>query len=105
MFTFSEIERINLCEPEARRADINAFVKKYTDNCINELLPVNSVKNSENVFLVNAAFFKGFLQKPFTLEDTQIGDFYGSSDQMVEMMFAFGMFNYGVLLNESQITN
>lgn len=99
MFTFSEIVRVNLSEPEARRTDINAFVTKYTENCIKELLPANSVQGDENVFLLNAAVFKGFLKKPFMEEETQFAKFRGTSDKLIEMMFGFGFFNYGALVS------
>lgn len=95
VFTFDEIKRVNFSNPEARRTEMNAFVKKYT-NCINELLPIDSVQNDGNFVLVNAAFFKGFLKKPFNVKNTDYQYFYGASEQIIETMYAIGMYNYGV---------
>lgn len=102
MFTFSEIVRVDFSDPEARRAEMNAFVKKYT-KYINELLPINSVQDNGNFFLVNAAFFKGFLEKPFDVKLTEYQNFYGASEGLIEMMYTIGSFNYGLFINNQII--
>lgn len=98
MFTFDEIERVDFSDPEARRAEMNAFVKENTQNKIDELLPADSIQNSGNVFLINAASFKATLEKPFDAENTEYQYFYGDREEMVEMMNAIGMYNYGVFM-------
>lgn len=98
MFTFSEIERVDFSDLEARRAEINAQVGQNTEHYIDELLPADSIQNQGNIFLVNSAFFKASLQQPFDETQTQYQNFYGSTEQLVEMMFNVGIFNYGWLI-------
>lgn len=95
VFTFSEIERVDLSNPEARRAEINAFVRKYTEDGVKELLPADSIQDQKNVFLINTASFNGIFERQFHKSHTQYLEFNGAQKEIVEMMSIFGSFNYG----------
>lgn len=87
---------VDFNEPEARRAEINAFVEEATQKYIKELLPSGSVLDYTNVVMVNAAFFKGFWETKFHKTNTQRQTFHGYTEQPVEMMTVRSKFNYGL---------
>lgn len=95
VFSFEEVKRMDFSDPEVRRSDINAFVDGNTEGNISGILPAGSVENRQNVFLVNAAIFKGFLINQFDPKITQMQNFYGDSEQMVETMSAVHTLKHG----------
>lgn len=94
MFTFDEINRVDFSDPNERRTDINGFVKKHTEESIEELLSINSMKNRKNVILVNAAIFKGFLKNRFDSK-VELETFHGVNERLVEMMWSTHTLKHG----------
>lgn len=96
VFTFSEIGRVDLSDPEARRAEINAFVRKYAENGVKELLPAASIQDQKNVFLINSAAFNGIFERKFLKSQTRLLNFFNAVQyELVEMMSSCGSYNYG----------
>lgn len=96
MFSFEEIKRMDFTDPELRRSDINSFIDGNIDSKIGEILPRGSVENRQNVFLVNAAIFKGFFINGFDTKLTELQSFHnGDSEKMVETMSGIHTLNHG----------
>lgn len=95
VFTSKQIETVDFSEPEARRAEINAFVQEVTQNYINDLLPPGSIQPYSKAILANAAFFKGFWKTKF--DKTEVKHFNSESSIPVEMMHVRGHFRHGLL--------
>lgn len=86
---------MDFSDPTERRTDINAFVEEHTQGNIDQMLSADSVQNRKNVVLVNAVLFKGFLKNRFDARTVRLQDFYGASEQLVEMMSAVHILKHG----------
>lgn len=95
VFTSKQIETVDFTDPEARRAEINAFIQEATQNYIKDLLPLGSIQAYSKAVLANAAFFRGFWKTKF--DKTELKHFNGESSIPVEMMHVRGHFRYGLL--------
>ena len=60
---------------EAERVDINSFVSDRTNQLIKELIPVGAITSDTKLVLVNAIYFLGEWQSPFSKEMTTNASF------------------------------
>jgi len=74
--------------PEPARLDINRWVRRQTQNRIEDLLGKGSIGTDTRMVLVNAIYFKADWLQPFEKEDTFPAPFYllDRSEVQVEMM-------------------
>jgi len=82
--------------PEDSRLTINNWVNKQTENKINNLIPVGSIKPLTRLVLTNAVYFKANWLYPFSETGTYNGSFnlLDGSKVEVSMMINPGSFNY-----------
>lgn len=80
--------------PEALRAEINAWVSYQTGYKVKQLLPVGSVNNRTQLVLVSALSFKAFWEHPFEKSYSKVGSFSVSAQRNVDavMMYREGKF-------------
>ncbi|KAH6925818.1 hypothetical protein HPB50_010513 [Hyalomma asiaticum] len=80
--------------PEALRADINAWVSYQTGYKVKQLLPVGSVNNRTQFVLVSALSFQALWEQPFEKSYSKVGSFSVSVQRDVEvvMMYREGKF-------------
>jgi serpin B len=67
--------------PEAARMLINGWVEQRTEKRIKDLVPPNGVTRETRLALVNAIYFLGDWQEPFTREATRPEPFFTSAAQ------------------------
>lgn len=63
-------------DPDGSRERINNWVEEKTHNKITDLLPRSAIRQSTQMILVNALYFKGAWQNPFNKEATVQDTFY-----------------------------
>lgn len=92
----SKPEALQFSNPVEATNTINDLVMKDTENKIQHLLQPDAVNADTSAVLVNALYFKGKFQKPFTPESTMSDDFYISDGIRVEvdMMYQEDKFKY-----------
>ncbi|SEK71800.1 serpin B [Stigmatella aurantiaca] len=75
-------------QASAIRDDINGWVAEQTGDRIQDLLPEDAVTRSTRLLLVNALYFKGAWQQPFSPNSTSSAPFHllDGSTQPVQMM-------------------
>ncbi|SES81524.1 serpin family protein [Stigmatella erecta] len=75
-------------QPSAIRDDINGWVAEQTQERIQNLLPEDAVTRNTRLLLVNALYFKGAWQAPFSPNATQGAPFHllDGGTQEVQMM-------------------
>ncbi|CAG0882023.1 unnamed protein product [Darwinula stevensoni] len=91
----SDIREISM--NDSGRRVINSYVKKVTDNRINDLIPSGVLNELTNLVLVNAIYFKGKWKECFFPEATRQSNFQVSEKETVpvSMMFISGDFPFG----------
>lgn len=84
----SEIQMVDFRQnAEAARLSINHWVEAQTNDKIQNLLGKGSVNFLTRLAIVNAAYFKGFWESPFSARRTQLGNFYVRSNAPVQVQF------------------
>jgi serpin B len=82
--------------PDAARTAINNWVAGQTSNKILNLLSPSSITSATRFVLVNAVYFNGSWQTPFSPQATTAGTFHGvSGDTTAQMMAATLNTSYG----------
>jgi serpin B len=86
-----------LGQPDGARTSINGWVGKQTRNRIRDLIPQGSVQSDSKIVLVNAIYFKGLWNSPFSKNQTMKSDFFLTANNRTptQMMFQSGPFLYG----------
>lgn len=89
-------EALRFADPLGAVARINQLVQQDTENKIRDLLQPDAVNGDTSAVLINALYFKGKFQKPFTPESTMRDDFYVQKNRPIEvdMMYQEDKFNY-----------
>ncbi|MBC8069246.1 MAG: serpin family protein [Deltaproteobacteria bacterium] len=86
---------------EAARARINAWVVERTHDRIRDLVPEGGVDPSTRLVLVNAIYFKGAWEEPFSESATKPGDFFAPKGKTTaSFMRASRYFHSGVVKSE-----
>lgn len=82
-------------EAEAARLEINAWVKDATKSKIKDLLPSGCLNSDTRLVLINAIYFKGLWNQPFSPAVTTLEEFYVSKEttKNVRMMHKKSKFN------------
>lgn len=91
------VAQLNFSEqPEEARATINEWVKKQTQNHIDQLLPNGFLQPDTKIVVVNAIYFKGRWEKPFRKDLTQRLPFQLSKEKQIttDLMRTEGRFPY-----------
>ncbi|XP_064547803.1 serine protease inhibitor 42Dd-like [Drosophila montana] len=90
---------VNFADANAATQQINAIVEQATENKIRDLLQPDAVNAATSAILINALYFKGLFQKPFTPESTMLDDFYLDEQARiaVDMMYQEDKFKYAEL--------
>ncbi|KAH8370897.1 hypothetical protein KR093_005506, partial [Drosophila rubida] len=98
-YFISEPESLKFADPLQATKRINDLVMKDTENKISHLVSPDTVNGDTSAVLVNALYFKGKFEKPFTPESTMSDDFYVDIDNRVEvdMMYQEDKFKYAEL--------
>lgn len=86
-----QVEMVDFSEPDARREEINAYIKNETT--IKNFLSAGVVNENTNGVLINAAFFKAFWANAFDKYATEDKPF-GNSGKTVSMMNVRGRFKH-----------
>jgi serine protease inhibitor len=81
---------------EAARKKINAWVERQTNDKIKDLIKPGVLDALTRLVLVNAIYFKGLWESPFTAEETKDAPFWVTPDASIHvpMMRQEGKFNY-----------
>lgn len=89
-------EALRFSDPLSAVERINQLVQHDTENKIRDLLQPDAINEETSAVLVNALYFKGKFQKPFTPESTMHDDFYVESNRRIEvdMMYQEDKFKY-----------
>lgn len=77
---------------------INKWVEQKTNNKITDLLKPGSIDADTLAIIVNAIYFKGKWQQPFSLESTMKKAFWISNEESLDVDFMYGgdrRLNYG----------
>lgn len=90
-----QLDAADFSNVDGVRADVNAFVAHATENHIKDLIPLGSIPDNANIAVANAAYFKGFWATKFVQKFTRKQNFYGETEQTVDMMQVSGRFKYG----------
>jgi serpin B len=87
---------VDFARPEAARATINAWVEKYTQDKIKDLIPEGVLDAMTRLVLTNAIYFKGDWESPFEKHATHDAPFHLSADKQVQapLMFQEERFPY-----------
>lgn len=95
----SGVEPLNFAESEKSAQTINKFVEEKTNGKIKTLFKPNQLNSDTRSVLVNAIYFKGTWEKPFTKQFTHAQDFYNSETDKVsvDFMYVNDRFNYAYL--------
>ncbi|MGM0510730.1 MAG: serpin family protein, partial [Thermoplasmatota archaeon] len=96
-YYFARAENVDFVgDPEGSCDKINSWVKNYTNGKIEELVSPGMVNSMTRLILVNAIYFKGLWEDPFSVKDTENQTFHtsGGDDVTVPMMYQEGDFNY-----------
>lgn len=72
-------------ETEKSRQTINNFIEEQTNNKIKDLIPFGTLKNTTQLVLTNAIYFKGIWRWEFNTSDTLIRDFKIAPDNIVKV--------------------
>ncbi|XP_034104707.1 serine protease inhibitor 42Dd-like [Drosophila albomicans] len=98
-YFLSEPETLKFADAVQATKRINDLVMNDTENKINHLLSPECVNGDTSAVLVNALYFKGKFEKPFTPESTMSDDFYVDKDNRIEvdMMYQEDKFKYADL--------
>jgi serpin B len=82
--------------PEASRRQINTWVEERTRHRIKNLLPPTSVSKDSRLVLVNALYFKGPWEQPFSEHATKPAPFHVDprKSPLVTTMHATGYYHY-----------
>lgn len=91
----SGIESLNFTEADKSANTINHFVEKQTNGKIKDLIKSDQLDAETRSVLVNAIYFKGDWEQPFSLEYTEKSDFYNNETDKssVDFMFMDSDFN------------
>lgn len=96
----SDVEPLNFAESEKSAQIINTFVEEKTNGKIKTLFKPDQLTSDTRSVLVNAIYFKGTWEKPFTKAFTHKRDFYNSETEKVSvdfMLASHDAFNYKYL--------
>lgn len=91
------VERLDFhAGPEAARAHINGWVEQKTEQRVKELIPASGINGGTPLVLVNALYFLGNWERPFTKEATRAAAFHLSASEQVQVptMSQLGPFSY-----------
>lgn len=89
-------QRVDLRQPEIARRQINMWVSKETNYCINNLIPDNKIDTKDRLILVNATYFNMPWATKFNKKETEDAIFYTASDTTtsVQMMHLENILGY-----------
>ncbi|KAH8297231.1 hypothetical protein KR044_007638 [Drosophila immigrans] len=95
-YFLSRPESLKFADPLQATKIINDLVMTDTENKLSHLLSSDAVNGDTSAVLVNALYFKGKFEKPFTPESTMSDDFYVDKDKRVkvDMMHQEDKFKY-----------
>lgn len=83
---YSIVESVNFEQNQATANKINSWVESQTDNLINNLISPSLLDGKTRMVLVNAIYFKGTWEKPFTTRLTKKSTFYGKTNASIDIM-------------------
>ncbi|KAG5876015.1 hypothetical protein JTB14_014697 [Gonioctena quinquepunctata] len=92
----SGIENVNFEENEAAAKTINGWVEDHTQKRIQNLIDPEIISGDTKMVLVNALYFKGVWQNPFSIGETASRKFHKSKGDTVniDMMAQTNPFSY-----------
>lgn len=92
----AEIELQDFSKPEECAKNINHWIENKTNKTILEVVKPEMFTSLTELFLINALYFKGKWENPFSSELTRARKFYTNStnEVMVDTMYTVGDFGY-----------
>ncbi len=92
----SQIDSLDVHNPESSALTINSWISKQTKNTINKLLRPQDISKDMQLMLISALYFKGSWAKPFSSHSTKKDLFHIDEDTSheVPMMNQLGSFPY-----------
>ncbi|KAG5861742.1 hypothetical protein JTB14_013348 [Gonioctena quinquepunctata] len=90
------VENVNFVENEAAAKTINGWVEDHTQKRIQNLIDPQIISGDTKMVLVNALYFKGEWQNPFSIDDTASRKFHKPKGDTVniDMMEQTETFSY-----------
>lgn len=85
----SGIESLNFTEADKSANTINHFVEEQTNGKIKDLVKSDQLGPDTRSVLVNAIYFKGDWEQPFSLQYTEKSDFYNNETDKVSVDFMY----------------
>lgn len=85
----SGIESLNFGDAEKSAETINHFVEEQTNGKIKDLIKPDQLDGNTRSVLVNAIYFKGNWEVPFSTDLTEKSDFYNSENETSQVDFMY----------------